>query len=156
MDDFIKQNENERLEFQKSFVERQQKFIYYIIALCVTAIGFSIHSTSGKELSYSQIPLGLAILLWSISIYWGFLSLKAIINYLKNMNEGFERMLGSYKGMEFGDSSYSSLSETREYKFAQKEKAKSAFNFKVQEVSFLLGVLAFIIWHVLEMYLRSV
>jgi hypothetical protein len=63
---------DEQKEIQSQFRQQQQKYTYYIIALCVTAIGFSIHITLGQALNYSQIPLALAVISWGISVYCGF------------------------------------------------------------------------------------
>lgn len=61
----------EQKEIQKQFRQQQEKYTYYVIALCVAAIGFSVHKTIGLPLKWIQIPLGVAVLFWGISIYCG-------------------------------------------------------------------------------------
>ena len=46
----------------KTFREQQQKYAYYIIALCVAGIGFGVQKTIGMPLRQTQIPLGVSIL----------------------------------------------------------------------------------------------
>ena len=38
---------NAQLEIQKQFRQEQEKFVYYIIALSVSAIGFTVFKTTG-------------------------------------------------------------------------------------------------------------
>jgi|GEM_PF-2475782 len=40
--------------------EAQTKFSYYLIALCVASIGFSVSKSMGDGLSYYKIPFGLS------------------------------------------------------------------------------------------------
>jgi len=44
-------------DLQKQFRDKQEKYVYYLIALCVASIGFSITKTSGESLKWIQIPL---------------------------------------------------------------------------------------------------
>ena len=60
-----------QFNIQKEFREKQEKYVYYLIALSVSAIGFSVYKTENQSLAYSQIPLALAVLSWSISIFCG-------------------------------------------------------------------------------------
>jgi hypothetical protein len=61
----------EQLQLHKEFREKQEKYTYYIIALCVTAIGFSVLQTTGQPLKVMQLPLAVAVISWGISIYCG-------------------------------------------------------------------------------------
>ena len=59
----------EQKEIQKQFRQQQEKYVYYVIALCVAVIAFSIHKTTGKSLAWSQIPLAIAVLFWFDCFY---------------------------------------------------------------------------------------
>ena len=41
-------------ELSKHFREQQVKYIYYIIALCVAAIGFTVHETLGLPVNNEE------------------------------------------------------------------------------------------------------
>lgn len=58
-------------DIAKKFLDRHEKYIYYIVALCVASIGFSVYITIGKPLSRTYILLGLAVSSWGISIFCG-------------------------------------------------------------------------------------
>ena len=74
----------EQLQLHKELREKQEKYAYYIIALCVTAIGFSVIRTTGQPLKLIQIPVALAVLCWAVSIYCG---LNFILNCLHHVYE---------------------------------------------------------------------
>lgn len=61
----------EQLELHKEFREKQEKYAYYFVALCVASIGFSITQTTGQSLKWIQLPLGISVLSWGISIFCG-------------------------------------------------------------------------------------
>jgi len=55
-------------DITKLFREQQQKYVYYLVALCVTAIGFAVLKTFDLPLRQSQISLGLLkklVFLWA-------------------------------------------------------------------------------------------
>lgn len=43
-----------QIEIQKQFRQQQEKLVYYIMALSVSAIGFSIYQTTGQNLKVVQ------------------------------------------------------------------------------------------------------
>jgi hypothetical protein len=141
----------EQLEIQKQFRQQQEKFIYYIIALTVAAIGFSVVKTTGQSLKLTQIPLGFAILLWGLSIYYGLNFLKLITSTLYANNTYFEIMQGVHpevgvhperiKAASTGIKQAMSINSDTASKYARR-----------QESFFYIGIILFIIWHVLEMY----
>ena len=77
---------SEQLEIQNQFRNQQEKYTYYLIGLCVAAIGYSVNMTIGQELHYSQIPLGIALLCWGISCYCGLEVVGIGINGLRLNN----------------------------------------------------------------------
>ena len=59
-----------------------EKYVYYVIALSVTCIGFSVVRTSGSNLQVTHLPLAGAVLCWGISIYCGLTILRKTVVYL--------------------------------------------------------------------------
>jgi hypothetical protein len=88
--------QDQQNELLNTFREQQQKYVYYLIALSVTAIGFSIVSTSGKPLRLSQIPVGLAVLSWGLSVYCGLTFVKYTISNLYSNSAYFDVLLGKH------------------------------------------------------------
>lgn len=136
--------EEEQKELWRLYKLQQEKYVYYIIALSVTAIGFSIYNTTGVNLKLIQIPLGISILCWGLSIYCGLTFLNYIISSLytnliyleftKNHNVGIEKVKA-----DFNDT-------------MSKSSEKTSKLLKWQVNLFYSGIVLFIIWHILEMY----
>lgn len=137
-----------QFNLQQEYREKQEKYVYYLIALSVSAIGFSIYKTDNQSLTFSQIPLGIAILSWSISIFCGLKFLKYIISNLYANNAYFEIIK---------ENNQESLNaKIKGFIEAMKINSKSmSIYFKFQGLLFYLGILLFIAWHIIEMYLKT-
>lgn len=143
----------EQKELISRFSNKQDKFVYYIIALCVAAIGFAIHRTSEASLSCFHIPLGISVLSWSISIYFGFGFIKKDLDYIFTNNQLLEMQQGRDEiaknhpeKMEIGQKVLR--------KILNEKSDKMSKVFKKQEITFFFGIISFIVWHLLMMYLN--
>ena len=145
----------EQNEITRQFRQQQEKYIYYIIALSVTAIGFSIVKTSGEYLKWTQIPLGLAMLSWSLSIYCGLTFLKYVISNLYANKEYLDIKNG--QNSEVGNHPELKKAAVSGITQAMKSNSDKAKKFaKWQNRLFYGGIIFFLLWHVLEMYLKTI
>ena len=145
----------EQKELQKQFRQQQEKYVYYLIALCVAATAFAIHQTTGKFLRYSQIPLGFAVVSWGISIYSGLRFVSRSLDFLYTNNEYFEVLQG--RNEITGNNPYKIQVGKETLEKIMKEKIENVQKFgNWQNKCFYIGSVAFIIWHVIEMYLSKV
>ena len=141
----------EQQEIQKQFRQQQEKFVYYLIALSVTSIGFSIYKTVGQPLKFTQIPLGISVFSWGINIFCGFTFLKHVISTLFSNNEYLDIQQGKNKEIGNNPQLINAASKGIENAMmSNSNKANSFFNW--QQYLFYLGIVSFLIWHLLEMY----
>lgn len=146
-------DENQK-EIQKQFRQQQEKYVYYILALAVSAIGFAIYKTSGLPLKYSQIPLGLSVLSWGISIFCGLKFIQYIISNLYANNTYLDILAGRHP--DLGNIAWKKEAGAEGVKQAMLSNGETAGKyFKWQGRLFYAGILLFILWHILEMYLLS-
>ena len=125
-----------------------------MIALCVTSIGFSIHKTVDSSLSWSQIPLALSIISWSLSIYLGIkfihvqLSSLFTNNQLLDIEKGVFPLTGVHpEKIQMGiDTATKQLNKNS--KIAEK---RNIWQYRL----LIIGFLCFITWHILAMYIRT-
>lgn len=138
-----------RNELQKQFREQQQKFIYYMLALTVTAIGYSLHQSSGVKISLSQIPLAIAILSWSVSVYCGLTFLKFVIATLYVNEEHLKAIDGEHPlAGNHREKQQIVLEATKE---AMESNGKKALRLsKWQGRLFYVGMIAYITWQVID------
>jgi hypothetical protein len=145
---------NEQSEIIRDFRHYQDKYVYYIISLCVTAIGFSIYQTTGSKLSWVQLPLAIAILCWSLSIYSGLKLLKYQIRSLEMQDAFYKINQGNHP--EVGNHLDLINAGIEGLKSAHLENSNNANSLsKKQQNLFYFGLFAFIVWHVSEMYCNT-
>lgn len=141
-------------ELQGQFRQQQERYIYYLIALAVTSIGFSVYQTSGVPLRYSQLPLGVAVICWALSIYCGLRFIQYSMHglFLNNAMIDFEQGVHPLAGTH-PEKIQMGVEAMR--KFFEQANVKGSRNFKLQRRFFYWGAVFFIVWHVYEMYLLA-
>lgn len=142
---------NKIMEVYRSVVIKHS---YYIVALCVAAIGFSVTQTMGVPISKSLIPLGFAVLFFAFSILSGFglinsmrkgLTLELI---LKKIQHGQHDVAGNNPVLQ------QEIYEANSINIPKVSNAATMYS-DLQIWLFCLGVLSFLVWRVNEMYLLS-
>lgn len=132
-----------RKEIQLQTREHQTKFVYYILALNVAAIGFTVHQTFNQKLEFYYILLGGSLLFWTSCIICGFQFLQVLIKGLISNSDYFS-FIKDYSHLD--DIAKEILIEK-----VDKYNKKSKWYFKYQQVFFYLGVALFLIWHISRM-----
>jgi hypothetical protein len=138
-------------DLNKKFIDHQEKFVYYVVALSVTCIGFSIYSTSGKALSPTQIPLALAILCWGMSILCGLKFIRRSTSILRE-DVDYLHLIGGSDPIAGNDQLL--IEEGKRHYEQTRKKTERILTrlFKLLERGFYSGVIFFVTWHVLQMY----
>lgn len=62
---------NDHLELYKQHQASQDKYTHFLLAAAGAAIGFAVQKTEGLHLSWWLVPVGLAIVCWGVSFYFG-------------------------------------------------------------------------------------
>ncbi len=150
MKDYLGQRQRIATEFN----EQQDKLVYYIIALCVSAIGFSVYQTTGKPLSLLHIPLGLAVASWATSIFCGFRFKKYILSNLFANAEHLEIIAGKSPTVGADPELIQAASDAVRYSLEQNARHGKSCSLWHHRL-FYTGMILFMVWHVLEMYLLS-
>lgn len=139
-----------QVEIQKQLREQQGKFVYYIIALCVAAIGFSIHQTFEQKLSYYHTLLAISMITWCLSIFCGFqfvqIHMKALV-----ANADYFQIIRKHKELNQKEENQvrSILTDKIET-----YSIRSQSNFMWQQYWFYIGIVLFLIWRVFEMGMK--
>ncbi len=142
------------IELSKEHRGQTIKFVYYVIALCIASIAFTVQQTSGSPLKYTQIPLAFSLVLWFVSVVFGFLYLRAHISmlYWNNIGtfigEGYDPKLSSNESRRFG--------VDHAEKEIKKIDNRSSYHQSIQLYSFYIGVACFVVWHIIEMYIKTI
>lgn len=59
------------LELLRASRATQERFVYFLLAGAAAAIGFALTQTSEQALSLFHVPLGLGLLSWGLSFWFG-------------------------------------------------------------------------------------
>jgi hypothetical protein len=143
-----------QIEIQKQYRDKITRYTYYQIALAVAAIGFSVSFALKLNLSYCQLPLGIAILFWAVSIMLGFKYLELEMRILNTNNTYFDIILGRNhiagehpEKIKVGADTLMSI---------MKDLASKSPTLSIWQGRFLyLGMIAFIVWVITTMYFNT-
>jgi len=131
----------------------QDKHVYFLLAAAGASIGFAITRTNDAALHWAQVPLGLAVLCWGLSFYYGcrnvdFTSETVFVNTeLLRIRSGQHPMAGVHpQAMAVG-------AEVA-LKAIDRNSNAAGNALRWQFRLLLLGAVLFVVWHVGEMYLR--
>ncbi|MFT6631872.1 MAG: hypothetical protein ACJAS4_001833 [Bacteriovoracaceae bacterium] len=141
------------LEIYRQFRTSQDKYGYFILAAVGAAIGFALTQTNGKALSYSQIPLGISLISWCLSFYFGCNHLNYVSS---NMFANLE-LLKVEKGRhpKAGNHPQVIKAASDGIRDAMETNSKWSSRFaRWQFQSFTFGGISYVVWHVLEMWMR--
>lgn len=142
------------IEIHKQHSTGQDKYTYFLLAATASAIAFAVQKTSGINISWSLLPLGIAVILWCASFYFGCNNLIWVQTSLSaNYN-----LLQLHKGIHPNQPDHPQLLE------AAKRGVSSALQSNMDKAQFygiwqfrllVTGGAFFLCWHVLEMTLRT-
>ena len=135
------------------FRSQQQKYVYYVIALSVTSIGFSIFQTMKEPLKITQIPLGIAILSWGLSVFCGLLFIRYIISTLYTNVEYLDVVEGIHPDVKKNPQNKDYIIEGMKQAIHSNSK-KTVQLSNYQNYLFYFGVIMFIVWRIIEMYYK--
>lgn len=122
-------------DVHKAYMERFQKFVYYITALCVSAIAFTAYTTMDRHFQCYDVILGISVLCWMISIFSGLRIMGLILDH-----DGLtvQLLTGVYTPQAVAEK--------------KKELTEWIIHYiKVQRWCFYIGIALYVIWHVVKM-----
>jgi hypothetical protein len=146
--------DNDLMELHRQHRTGKDKYTYFLLAVTASAVAFAIQKTDGSKITYSLLPLGAAVLLWGLSFYFGVKDLLWVqTSIFANYN-----LLQLQKGVHPDQPIHPQLLE------AAIQGVKSALDFNINKVQsygvwqfrlLIGGAILFLVWHVLEMVLRT-
>lgn len=134
-------------ELSKRHFEAVDKYVYFLLAAAGASIGFAVQKVENRQFTYSLIPLGISVLCWGISFYFG-------SNCLKNKNRATEANLHTLTQYDIRKS-YSIDDQIKSINLFSDYMTKSK-RFNIHQFNFLIaGVILYVFWAILEMYIRT-
>ena len=142
---------NARLELLKAHRDGQEKYIYFLLAVAGAAIAFAITQTQTATLSLTKVPLALAVACWALSFVSGCRHLWEV----SNITQQNYQLLRMQDGLHPDFPPHPDLIATIQRKI--EDQANRSGHFAMWQFRFLIaGAFFYIVWHVVEMYVRTV
>ena len=156
------EHDDNSLEIFRQHTVAQQRFVYFMLALSATSIAFVVQQTMGRSLAYSLIPLGIAVIAWALSLYFGLQNRRSTIeihsanldSLLLNTGKIPNTLLKMKVPSNVTHSQVLVALKERIAEEMEKHSNQSAKYSKRQFKWYIFGVFAFFVWYILEMYLR--
>lgn len=141
-------------EMYRQFRTAQDKYVYFLLTAAGAGIALAVNQTKSEGLQLSQIPLALCIMSWGLSFFSGsrfaLHSISAIYTNTKLYlaQQGLDPIAGNHsQKIELACGVYE--------KSLQKDQEALAKHGRRQFRFLVVGACMYLVWHVLEMWLRS-
>lgn len=147
-------NGDPEVEVYRALRESQNRYTYFILAAAGGAIALAVNQTQTAELAWSQVPLAVAVLLWGLSFFFGCRHLAYVSSNLYANSALFQVARGEHP--RAGSHPQMIAAATEGIRKAIDSNNEKATRYgRLQFWLLVAGAVAYLIWHVLEMYLRS-
>jgi hypothetical protein len=139
-----------KLELLRAHRTATDKYVYFLLAAAGACIAFAINQTKDAALSWSQIPLAAAVLCWALSIFFGCRQITGVLGLIQENYQLTRTMLGEHP--DFPPAAQ--FTGWVEKRLDEKSK-RAAWHGELQFGFLLAGAALYIVWHAIEMYLRT-
>ena len=139
-------------EVYKQSRDAQDKYTYFMLTVAGAGIALSVNQTAGSALKWSQCPLGAAVLCWGLSFFCGARHLA----YVASTLFANHTMLTVEAGLDpRAQEPWMMQAASEGIRAAiQGNSDKAVIYARWQFRLLVTGAVLFVVWHVLEMWLR--
>ncbi len=141
----ITNNVNQK-ELWKQIQTSQNKYTYFLMAIAASAIAFAFKQVDDRVMEYVLIPLGISIILWALSFYFGCEIIKLV------HGEMFFKFHSNFKKTDDYKKTMVKMNEeeSQETEFKLVEHIN-----KLQLRFFIFGTIFYLVWQFIEMLVRT-
>jgi len=142
------------IELHRQLRTVQNKYTYFLLAVAAAAVAYAIKLTTNATLTFSMIPLAIAILCWGLSFLCGCRQL----NYVSSTIYANYELLMVQKGKHPEAGTNPQIIEAASKGIRQAIKSntdKILFFAKLQFRFLITGAIFFVAWHIIEMLIRT-
>ena len=141
-------------EVYRSLREAQNKYTYFLLAAAGAAIALTVNQTQGAAMTWYQIPLAVGVLSWALSFFFGCRHVAYVNSALYANAVLFQVQSGQHPEVGAHPQMMAAASEgIRQAIESNSERANRLGHLQFRLL--IAGAVLYVVWHVLEMYLRS-
>lgn len=139
-----------KTHLSKQLAEAQSKYTYFLLAVAASAIAFAVQRTTGRPLTWSMIPLGLAVACWAVSFFAG----------CRNRAYFSSTLYANAALLQIQDGTHPDVARHPDAVAAAAEGVREAAEHNSSMANFwghlqfrllVVGATCFLVWHVIEM-----
>ena len=145
---------DDQIEVYKQHRAAQDKYNYFLLAAAGAAVALAVNQTHGAKLTWSQIPLAAAVLLWGFSFFFGCLNLAYVTATLHTNAESIKVKSGEHPLFGRDLQAVTTASEMLRG-LLETKLSRAAWYGRWQFRTLICGGVAYLGWHVYEMWLRT-
>jgi hypothetical protein len=138
------------LELGRMHHAASDKYTYFLLAAVGAAIGFALNQTRDLPLSWTQLPLGAAIICWGLSFYFGCRRLTRVMALLHENRQFIRLTRGELPDFPNDPKLIAEIAEIFQKRAADANQPL-VWQFKL----LIAGGVLYVIWHLTEMYMRT-
>lgn len=144
----------QQIEVYRQYRTSQDKYVYFLLAAAGAAIALAVNQTQGAKLSWSQVPLAFAVVLWGLSFFFGCRHLAYVTSTLFANAALLQVQAGEHPLA--GTHPQQVAAATDGVRAAIESNSNKASTFaRLQFGALIVGSVCYLGWHVYEMWLRS-
>jgi len=138
----------------KSILDGRSKYTYFILAAAAAAIGLAVNQTHESTISLSQVPLAIGVSCWAASFFCGCKHLDYVHSILDANLGLLQAQAGTHPGV--GPNPQDIDAASTGIRADIEQNAEPAVKFSKRQFRLLvIGAVAYVVWHVIEMVLRT-
>lgn len=147
--------DNNIREIYRQHRTAQDKYTYFLLAAAGAAIALAVNQTKGTSLSWSQLPLAIAVLCWGLSFFFGCRHL-GYVSFTLFANADLLRVENGQHPLS-GNNPQLMATASEGIRQAIESNSERANRLGHMQFRFLItGAVFYIAWHVIEMWLLSI
>ncbi|MBC8265509.1 MAG: hypothetical protein H8E84_00925 [Flavobacteriales bacterium] len=146
---------DKEIEISRQLREGQNKYTYFLFSITIASIAFSVQKTTGKPISYVQIPLSISVICWALGLVCGFKYIRLVNSTLFANSMFLKAEKGIMKEIQENPATQPYILEGIKKAMIKNSNLGNCYS-NWQYYLFFIGAFFFLIWHILEMCKISV
>lgn len=131
------------------------KYTYFLLTAAGASIALAMNQTSQLSMNWLQVPLALAVICWGLSFYYGCRCIQCGHSTL-HINLDLHRIESGNHPLAGSDPQRMEIGTSTLRKIYEEKSAKVGTHAQNQFALLILGGILYVVWHILEMYARTV
>lgn len=134
--------------------EFQNKYAYFLLAVAASGIAFAIQKSEGAYMAWPLAPLGLAVLNFGASFFLGMRQIEFVGALLAANYSYLQLLSGVHPDQPPNDETLQAATNgVKRAMNRNMNRAETAATWQIR--SLLAGFLFFVIWHILDIHIRT-